>query len=85
MSQNLIEQLTPEQEALISVYREKWLQIALSTEPIKPQKATEVLKTAYAAIGKQEPEILFVVPGWIGEFHQRNFMYKPRNGWLYPT
>lgn len=57
---SLIEKLTPEQEALIPVYREKWRAIALSTEPINRQKATEAVKTAYAAIGKQEPAIVFV-------------------------
>jgi len=41
MSQTKIGELTPEQVALIPVYREKWRAIALSTEPIDPQKATE--------------------------------------------
>jgi hypothetical protein len=29
----IITQLTPEQEALIAVYQEKWRKIVLSTEP----------------------------------------------------
>lgn len=56
---SLIEKLTPEQEALISVYREKWRAIALSTERIDKEKAAEVVKAAYTAIGKQQPEIIF--------------------------
>ena len=59
MSENKINSLTPEQEALIPVYREKWRAIALSTEPIDRQKAAEAVKTVYAAIGYKEPEILF--------------------------
>ena len=47
MSQIKIDKLTPEQEALIPVYRQKWKAIALSTEPIDRQKAAEVVKTAY--------------------------------------
>jgi hypothetical protein len=50
MSKNLITELTPEQEALIPVYREKWRAIALSTDPIDRQKATEAVKLAYAAM-----------------------------------
>ncbi|MBE8996665.1 hypothetical protein IQ274_00125 [Nostoc sp. LEGE 12447] len=56
---SLIENLTPEQEALIPVYREKWRAIALSTERIDKEKAAEVVKAAYTAIGKQQPEIIF--------------------------
>jgi len=54
-----IEKLTPEQEALIPVYREKWRQIALSTERLDRTKAESVIKTAYIAIGKPEPEVQF--------------------------
>ena len=58
MSQK-IEQLTPEQEALIPVYREKWRRIALSTKPIDRQKAADTIKAAYAAVCFEEPYILF--------------------------
>lgn len=44
----IISKLTPEQKALIPVYREKWRQIALSTERIDREKAAEALKDAYA-------------------------------------
>jgi hypothetical protein len=56
---SLIEKLTPEQEALIPVYREKWRAIALSTERIDREKAAEAVKAGYIAIRKQEPEIIF--------------------------
>jgi hypothetical protein len=59
MSQTKIDKLTPEQEAQIPVIREKWKAIALSTERIDRQKASEAIKAAYAIIGKQEPEIVF--------------------------
>lgn len=59
MSQTKIEQLTPEQEALIPVYWEKWKRIIFSTEPINCQKATAVVKAAYAWIGEKPPEIIF--------------------------
>ncbi|WP_414644292.1 DUF6745 domain-containing protein [Allocoleopsis sp.] len=59
MSPTKITQLTPEQEAMIAVYREKWQAIALSTEPIDHQKATEAVKAAYVALGQKEPDILF--------------------------
>ena len=59
MSQTKIEKLTPEQEALIPVIREKWKAIALSTERIDHQKATVAVKAAYRALNLNEPEILF--------------------------
>ena len=56
---SLIENLTPEQEALIPVYREKWRAIAFSTERIDREKASEALKVAYAAFAFEVPEIVF--------------------------
>ena len=68
MSQTLIEKLTPEQEALIPVYRDKWRKIALSTEPTDHQKAIEVVKEAYAVFGEQKPDI-FVFDSPIAAFN----------------
>jgi len=59
MSQTRIEKLTPEQEALIPVYREKWRMIALSTDRIDFQKAEDAVKAAYITVGKKPPKILF--------------------------
>ena len=54
-----IAKLTPDQEALIPVYREKWRQIELSTQPIDRKKAASAVKAIYAALDKGEPEIVF--------------------------
>ncbi|BAY83020.1 hypothetical protein NIES267_25060 [Calothrix parasitica NIES-267] len=60
MSENkIITELTPEQEALIPVYRDKWLKITLSTERINRVKATQAVKEFYKFIGEYEPEIIF--------------------------
>ena len=59
MSQIKIEKLTQKQEALIPVYREKWRRIALSTEAIDRQKASNAIKAAYELMGYPEPEIIF--------------------------
>ncbi|MCC5660642.1 hypothetical protein LC608_27415 [Nostoc sp. XA010] len=56
---SLIEKLTPEQEALIPVYREKWRAIALSTERIDKEKAAEAVKATYVAMDVEQPEIIF--------------------------
>ena len=59
MSEKQIKKLTPEQEALIPVYRNKWLKIALSTERIDKKKAAEAVNYFYQFIGEDEPELLF--------------------------
>lgn len=55
-----ITQLTPEQQSLIRVYRQKWKKIAYSTEPIDREQAGLAVKCAYAMIGKKEPKIIFL-------------------------
>ncbi|MEH1893238.1 MAG: DUF6745 domain-containing protein [Nostoc sp.] len=57
---SLIEKLTPEQEALIPVYREKWRAIALSTEKINRKKAVKSVNKAYALNDLAKPEIIFI-------------------------
>ncbi|WP_366516569.1 DUF6745 domain-containing protein [Microcoleus sp. PH2017_20_SFW_D_A] len=59
MSQTKVKKLTPAQEALIRVYRDKWKAIALSTGPIDRSQAAETITLAYRAIGKPAPEIIF--------------------------
>ncbi|MGL5060524.1 MAG: DUF6745 domain-containing protein [Microcoleus sp.] len=51
--------LTPEQTALIPIYREKWRQIGLSVKPIDRPQAAAAINTAYNIIGFPEPEIIF--------------------------
>lgn len=60
MSDTLIKKFTLEQEDLIPVYAQKWASLVFSTEPIDRQKAAEAVKAVYAAIEKEEPEILFL-------------------------
>ncbi|WP_445244230.1 DUF6745 domain-containing protein, partial [Microcoleus sp. OTE_8_concoct_300] len=60
MSQTKVKKLTPEQAALIPVYRQKWRAISLSTGPINRSQAEETVKSAYSAIGLKAPEIIFV-------------------------
>jgi hypothetical protein len=54
-----MENLSAEQEALIPAYREKWRALALSTEPVNRQQASEAVKSAYSASGLKQPQILF--------------------------
>jgi hypothetical protein len=56
---SLIDKLTPEQEALIPVYRDKWRAIAFSTERIDRDKAAEAVKAGYIALKYESPEIRF--------------------------
>lgn len=50
-----IEKLTAEQEALLPVYRDKWLEIGLSTEPLDFEKAKIAVCTAYESAGLSKP------------------------------
>jgi hypothetical protein len=54
-----IEDLTPEQESLISVYCEKWRRVVLSTERLDRDRAAVTIRTAYAISKRPEPEIVF--------------------------
>ena len=60
MSKNpTITELTPEQKALILQYREKWLNIARSTQRIDKEKAAESVKAAFELINEPEPKVFF--------------------------
>ena len=54
----MINQLNLEQAAQILVYREKWRQVALSTQPIDRQKVAESIVSAYAIAGIKRPKIV---------------------------
>lgn len=95
MSLTKIESLTPEQEALIPVYREKWKAIsltaclanALSTEPINRQKASDAVKAAYTAVDKEEPEILFFDSPNLMLYHaalNKAVLSQTEYGWILP-
>lgn len=53
-----IEKLTPEQEAQLPVYREKWIAIGLSTEPADRERAEAGVLKAYQAADLEPPEHL---------------------------
>lgn len=54
-----IDKLTPEQEASIPVYREKWRKIALKTGRCNRDKVIDSIDAAYAAIGSYKPRLIF--------------------------
>ena len=55
----IIAQLTPQQQALIPVYKEKWRKIARSTQRIDKDEAAESVKAAFELIGEAEPKVFF--------------------------
>lgn len=59
---NKIEHLTPEQEAKLDVYYEKWVKIGLNSRPTTPEmraQAEGFLKQAYSNEGLKEPQIIW--------------------------
>ena len=50
---------TPEQEALIAEYQQKWQKIALSTARIDRDKAETAVREIYQVIGEKTPQIVF--------------------------
>ena len=55
----MINNLTPEQITQISIYREEWRDIALSTERIQRPSAAEAVNNFYKTIGVQPPIIMW--------------------------
>jgi hypothetical protein len=54
-----IEKLTAAQEAQIPLYRERWRQIVTSNEPLDRERATAAVRSAYEALERPVPEIIF--------------------------
>ena len=52
-----ISSLTKEQENLLSVYRDRWLKIGLSTESGNEEIGTEAIKEAYKVAGLNPPKV----------------------------
>lgn len=50
-----IESLTPEQEAQLPIYRDKWLDVGLATGPVDFEKAKSAVCQAYRLAGLDEP------------------------------
>ena len=59
MSEKQIKKLTPEQEALIPAYRDKWKRIAFSTERIDRDKTVKAVELLYYLTCQKKPEITF--------------------------
>ena len=55
-----IEKLTPEQEKLIPVIRERWRTNGLSTERVAPEEAKQAVCELYKAAGLDEPELILI-------------------------
>lgn len=51
----MIESLTPEQEALLPVYRDKWIKIGLDTKRADRPKTESLIKQAYEVAGIKAP------------------------------
>ncbi len=56
---SIITALTPEQELLIPVYRDKWLPISISTALLDRDREIAAIDTAYRLSSYPEPEIVF--------------------------
>lgn len=50
-----IEKLTPEQEALLPVFRDKWLKTGLSTEPADRPRAEAAITEMYKILNRPKP------------------------------
>ena len=55
----MIESLTPDQEAQMEVYYQKWLKIGLSTGPANREKAAAAIEQIYKAADLAPPKIMF--------------------------
>lgn len=55
----MITQLTDTQRSQLLVYRDKWIAIGLSTEPMRFEAAREAAGAAYRATGQATPECYF--------------------------
>lgn len=78
-----LETLTKEQESLISVYGEKWGQVALSTKPIVPAQAITTLEQIYQLCEQPQPEIKFVPNPLVGLKILSQAPVRPRINPLY--
>lgn len=69
----MIEKLTEEQEALLPVYRDKWLKVGLSTEKCDRAKAEKWVADAYKVAGFDPPRLISWAKGpldLVGEYEK---------------
>lgn len=81
----MITELTPEQEALIPVVRDEWIDIGLSTDRADRPKAEAILAKIYKSIGVPLPQIIWVEsPRGAYKYNSKpDFIYNNNNiGWL---
>ena len=52
-----ITELTPEQAARLPEFRDKWLNIGLSTEPVDRAKAELAIDELYESVGLEKPKL----------------------------
>ena len=60
MTDNKIEKLTPEQEAMFDVYVKEWTAIGLNTDPVDLENAKKAVCLAYRLVNLKEPTQFFV-------------------------
>lgn len=58
-----ITSLTPDQEAQMSVYRDKWIKIGLNTDRIDPERARAAVELLYARGGLSAPDKIVFANG----------------------
>ena len=58
----MITKLTPAQESRIPEFRDKWIKVGLSTEPVNREEVTKALTDVYAAVGKPRPKFVIILP-----------------------
>ena len=63
---SLIDKLTPAQEARLPEYRDKWLKIGLSTEPLDFEAAKKAVGKIYTAAGLQPPTVWYRMSSPLG-------------------
>lgn len=55
----MITKLTPEQEALIPVYLQKWLDVGYRTKPLDKAKAEAAIAFSYKLMSKPMPQVIY--------------------------
>lgn len=71
-----IDKLTPEQEALLPVYKEKWIKIAMNGDPLDEMAARIGIRKAYEAADLTAPRIFFKFKSPIGAAIGTDFIFK---------
>jgi hypothetical protein len=73
-----VKSLTPEQEAMLPVYRDKWIEIGLQTGPVDKAAAEEGVRMAYAAANQALPkEIMWVKSPYAGQVEAKKYVSNP--------